>query len=100
MTYMVMAYIVVVYIVMAYIAMAYVAMAYIAIVLTSGSISSPYQPRLYRLRIGIAYIVSVSASPTAGPLRGYGPADTQTDRLGESIPTPCGTSPWHAYARV
>ena len=34
--------------------------------------------------IGSIYIGSISASPTACPLRGYGRAGTQNDRLGET----------------
>ena len=63
----------------------------------------------YRQKIGAfredqlevrVYIGSISASPAACRLRGYGRAGTQNDRLGESFPMVCTTCPGHVDTRV
>ena len=60
----------------------------------SGAISAPWRP-WERLYIG-----SISAAPTACPLRGYGRAGTQNDRLGEGFLTVQGLLPMPAITNM
>ena len=81
MAYIVMAYIVMAYIVMAYIVMAYVVMAYM----------SPTSGTSHTGAATVGVPSSISAPPRECPLRGYGRAGTQNDRLSEAVILSTGT---------
>ena len=106
MAYILMVYIVTVYTVMACIVTAYIVMAYIVMALVAEAVVREDEhpvPALTRALVhcegGMRPVVvypldaprlpqglgSISASPTACPLRGYGRAGTQNDRLGEAV---------------
>ena len=102
MAYLVMAYLGMTYIVLAYLGMAYLGMAYLGMAysvmayLGMAYLVLAYEPKrrdistltaLYRLYTG-----SISASPMACPLRGYGRAGTQSDRLSEAVILSTGKS--------
>ena len=86
MAYIVMAYIVMAYIVMAYIVMAYIVMAYVPRIEPGGCANRCANCTAQLKRLGCPSrcqacgdrpLGSISASPTACPLRGYGRAGTQ-----------------------
>ena len=85
-----MAYIVMAYIVMAYIVLAYIVMACIFMADIGMAVAVAAQ-RGAHAEGGMLRHNYISASPTACPLRGYGRAGTQNDRLGEAVILNTGT---------